>query len=171
MIFQKNIYNRYYKMKLNYLNYNSENEKNNHIGFGNFDNADYLPASFDDLTGLKSSSIKPDVQNIQNISTSNFEIKLDNSMNNKNLDNPQDWMDTSSVYIENSVEPFRGGSRGTSSGVSGSNLYLASKTNQNQSRTDGKISSIFFAVTVFMLILLAGYAYIMENYGSDNSSL
>ena len=124
-------------MSDNYLNYNLEkNYLTNNVdqvgGFGDiegrfnglcdFANADYLPASFNDLTGLNSPSIKPDIKNIKNISTSNFEKDLDISMNNKNLDNVQDWMDTSSVYVENSVEPFRGGSsgsRGSSMGRSG----------------------------------------------------
>lgn len=122
-------------MSDNYLNYNLEkNYLTNNVdqvggfgdiegrfdGLGDFANADYLPASFNDLTGLNSPSIKPDIKNIKNISTSNFEKDLDISMNNKNLDNVQDWMDTSSVYVENSVEPFRGGSsRGSSMGRSG----------------------------------------------------
>jgi hypothetical protein len=166
-------------MSLNYLNYNLEEQKqnifgNNDVGLNIFADADYLPASFADLTGLNSPSIKPDINKMQNIPTSDFERDLDNSMKNKNLDNVKDWMDTSSVYIENSVEPFRGVSRGTSSGASGANIYLASKSNQNQNKNysgDGKVSSIFFTVIVLMLILLAAYAYYKENYGNDDSSL
>ncbi len=78
-----------------------------------FANADYLPASYTDLTGLSDPSVLPPNMNVaNNISTYSFDTDVANSQSNPNLTNPEAWMDTNSIYVQNSVEPFRGGGGG-----------------------------------------------------------
>ena len=148
----------------NYLNYN--------LGFNIFADADYLPASFADLTGLNSPSIKPDINKIQNISTANFEKDLDLSMNNKNLNNVQDWMDTSSVYVENSVEPFRGASSSyggmSRSSYGGMNRYgssLGTSPSRTKSQFRDRINNIYSSQDIKKNI---PDKIVKNNYGGNN---